>query len=182
MERGIWGQFWGHFLVRTNYKLGRDTLLLNYIAKSTFATKSTRFQSHGKCTSAHSQSWLIQRGMGQVFSKYLVSFFSWQISWSFTQIRTAVSMHRTPYTIVQLSSSAYCKVYKMSFEYWWHFLGQLKEHQYSLPTEPDLQYDFHSGTEKDTSTSEGGVKMIYSSTQVASVINYIWAKLIWDSS
>ena len=62
----------------------------------------------------------------------------------------------------------------MSFEYWWHFLGQLKEHQYSLPTEPDLQYDFHSGTERDTSTLEGGVKMIYSSTQVASVINHIW--------
>ena len=53
------------------------------------------------------------------------------------------------------------------------FFGVIKGAPYSLPTEPDLQYDFHSGTERDTSTLEGGVKMIYSSTQGASVINYI---------
>ena len=49
--------------------------------------------------------------------------------------------------------------------------GIIKRAPYSLPTVPDFQYDFHSGTEKDTSTTEGGVKMIYSSTHQSSIIS-----------
>ena len=52
------------------------------------------------------------------------------------------------------------------------FFGVIKGAPYSLSTEPDLHYDFHSGTERDTTTTlEGGVKMIYSSTHQSSIIS-----------